>query len=295
MTPRLLRLLKRLLRAGRVHEDAAALRQRRILKATRTDLIAALAVLPVGSYRAAQLGVVLQAVDQTLAPRQAESVRIGGQDAREAFALGRAQADAPLGELPAVPTAATFSAELLQAVVDVTEDQLRDVWGELGSSLKGSIRRVALGAETPDQAIDAVQRLVRSPKTFGTAETRAEMIVRTETNRTYSVAADARYRELNATFDGQLRKAWLASFDRRTRKSHRAAGETYGPSGSTGPIPLAQRFQVGGTSMRYPLDPLAPAREVVGCRCRLIAVPPTINAAEWAAVFEELQRVQEET
>lgn len=292
MPDRPLRLLRRLLRAARVHEDAAALRQRRILKATRLDLLAALAVLPPASYRAAQLGAVMDAVDRALTPRQAESLRVGAQDAREAFALGIAQAEATVTLEPG-PFSVSLTPQLLQAVVDVTEDQLRGVWGELGSSLKGTIRRVALGAETPDAAIDAVQRTLRSAKTFGTAETRAEMIVRTETNRTYNVASDARFREMDALFDGQLRKAWVTTVDHRTRASHRAAGATYGPNGTPGPIPIGKAFIVGGARLRYPLDPLAPAREVVACRCRQIAIPPTMTEAEVSAIIEEMQRVQE--
>lgn len=289
MPSRITRLLRRLLRAGRVHEEAAALRQIRILRATRSDLLAALAVLPVDSYRAAQLGAVLDAVDRVLSPRRAESLRTGAEDARLAWSLGRSQAEATIVTLPQVPSV-SIASELLQAVVDVTTDQLREVWGELGGALKATVRRVALGAQAPDDAIAVVQRQIRDPKTFGSAETRAEMIVRTETNRTFNVAADARFREMNAVFDGQLRKAWLATNDARTRASHREAGRVYSREHA---IPVAQPFIVGGHPMRYPLDPLAPAKLVIACRCRMIAVPPTVDEAEWIGITEEFLHEQE--
>jgi Phage Mu protein F like protein len=289
MPSRLLQVLRRLLRAGREHEDAAADRQRAILLATRNDLLAALAVLPPESYRAAQLTALLLAVDRVLDPRRAEALRYAADDTRTAWTLARGQAEATI-TLPSVPSV-SITADLLQAVIDVTEDQLREVWSELGSGLKVSIRRVALGAQTPEAAMAAVQALIRDPKTFGSAATRAEVIVRTETNRTYNVAADARFRELNATFDGQLRKAWLATNDTRTRPSHRDAGRQYDRAHA---IPVTEPFIVGGHPMRYPLDPLAPAREVVACRCRAIAIPPDIEESEWLDITEESLYVEEE-
>ena len=87
--------------------------------------------------------------------------------------------------------------------------------------------------------------------------------------------------------------AWVTTVDHRTRASHRAAGATYGPNGTPGPIPIGKAFIVGGARLRYPLDPLAPAREVVACRCRQIAIPPTMTEAEVSAIIEEMQRVQE--
>lgn len=284
MPSRLARLLRRLLRSGRVHEDASVARQRRILQATRSDLLAATAVLAPESFRAAQLAAVLDAIDRVLDPRRAESLRVGAADTRTAWSLGRAQADSTV-TVPPVPVV-SIAADLLQAVIDVTEDQLREVWRELGGTLKASVRRVALGAQKPDEAIDLVARHLRTAKTFGTVATRAEVIVRTEVNRTYSIAADARFRELNASvFDGALRKAWLATSDPRTRPSHRAAGATYTRANA---IPIEDPFIVGGATLRYPLDPLAPAQEVVQCRCRMIAIPPSLDEVEWAGMLEEL-------
>lgn len=287
MPSRLLRLIQQLIRRGMRHEERAVADQLRVLKETRKDVLRELAVLPVESYRAAQLGTVLEAIDRAMEPHQAESLRIGAEAARTAYAIGREQAESTMGDLPPM-LGGTLTRDLLQAVVDVTEDQLRDVWGELGSGLKASVRRVALGAADLDTAIGEVLRIVRNPKTFGTAATRAEVIVRTEVNRTYSVAADARFRELNATFDGELRKAWIATGDRRTRASHREAGRRYAPNANDpGPIPIRDVFIVGGDRLRFPLDPLAPARAVVNCRCRMIAIPPSVSASEWAAFTEE--------
>lgn len=288
MPSRLFRLIRQMLRRGRLHEDASVMRQRRVIAQARRDVLTALAVLPPDSFRAGQLAALLDALDRVLTPRATEAVRIGGEDARTAFALGVAQAEATI-TVPAVPTVGLTS-QLIAAIVEVTETQLRAVWAELGEGLRGAVRRVALGAQTPDDAMAAVARLIRTPKTFGTTETRAEVIVRTETNRAYNVAADARFRELDAVFDGQLRKAWIATGDDRTRRTHRAAGEQYDAAGA---IPISETFRVGTARLRYPLDPLGPAREVIACRCRMIAIPPEITEAEWATTIEELRRVEE--
>lgn len=57
-----------------------------------------------------------------------------------------------------------------------------------------------------------------------------------------------------------LKKEWLATLDGRTRHSHR---ELDGVS-----IPIDQAFE---NDCMYPGDPGAPAREVMNCRCTLIA------------------------
>jgi hypothetical protein len=59
----------------------------------------------------------------------------------------------------------------------------------------------------------------------------------------------------------RLNKRWIATPGPRTRDSHRAAnGQKVG---------LQTSFTVGGVLMRYPGDPLAPAREIVACRCAI--------------------------
>ncbi|AXN53280.1 capsid maturation protease and MuF-like fusion protein [Mycobacterium phage Thonko] len=58
-----------------------------------------------------------------------------------------------------------------------------------------------------------------------------------------------------------LDKVWIATIDGKTRHTHFAADGQR--------TPLAGTFTVGGEALRFPGDPLGPAREVRNCRCRV--------------------------
>ncbi|MGY4903307.1 phage portal protein [Streptomyces sp. 900116325] len=83
---------------------------------------------------------------------------------------------------------------------------------------------------------------------------RATMIARTETVGGYSAAS-----HMAALDAGAVRKTWLSTDDKRTRRTHRAA------QGST--VPMNKRFTL--TESRWPADPVAPANQSIQCRCAL--------------------------
>ncbi|MFF4943722.1 phage portal protein [Streptomyces rubiginosohelvolus] len=83
---------------------------------------------------------------------------------------------------------------------------------------------------------------------------RATMIARTETVGGYSQASF-----LAALDQGAVRKTWVSTDDKRTRRTHRAA------QGST--VAMNRRFEL--TQSRWPADPAAPANQSIQCRCCL--------------------------
>lgn len=92
------------------------------------------------------------------------------------------------------------------------------------------------------------------------SEYRADTIARTEANAAYN---GGNYDAADALGEyGPVAKTWSAFIDRRTRPSHAQANETT--------VAFNEPFIVGGTPMDRPHDPLAPAEEVVNCRCRVL-------------------------
>lgn len=83
---------------------------------------------------------------------------------------------------------------------------------------------------------------------------RATMIARTETVGGYSAAS-----HMAALDRGAVRKTWVSTDDKRTRRTHRAA------QGAT--VPMNKRFAL--TESRWPADPAAPANQSIQCRCAL--------------------------
>lgn len=86
---------------------------------------------------------------------------------------------------------------------------------------------------------------------------RADTIARTETHG----AANYGSQEAAKTLGVPMKKEWLASYDDRTRDTHREAnGQTAG---------MDDTFRVGDSDLQYPGDPAGAAEEVINCRCSL--------------------------
>lgn len=265
---------------GLKHERAAARAQRAILLQTRRELLRDIAGRDAGTTRVAFQLQALASIDAAIARGRQQATQAIGQATGVALQIGQDRVTATLGQLgvdAAIGAVHDTSSALLAAVNDVTTDQIRGVWSELGTRLKATVRRAALGTVLPMEAQQAITTAIRDPKVFGTAAHRAEAIVRTELNRTYSLAADRRLQEANARLGGRLRKVWIVSVDARTRESHVEAGRRYAPGGNPGPIPIDEAFEVGDARLMMPQDPSGPASEVIQCRCTMA---PFIDRSE---------------
>jgi len=93
-----------------------------------------------------------------------------------------------------------------------------------------------------------------SPQMAGVAEQRGYQAAAVLNNAT----VEAAHRSEDAD---DLEKVWIATLDSKTRHTHFAADGQR--------VPLGGMFAVGGAELRYPSDPLGPANEVMGCRCRV--------------------------
>ncbi len=87
------------------------------------------------------------------------------------------------------------------------------------------------------------------------------MLDRTEVNRVFSIAAQARMNEMGERLP-RMKKRWVAVIDSRTRASHiEASGQV---------VPFDGFFTVGGEKAQFPRDPVLSAGETVNCRCHSV-------------------------
>ncbi|MFI8865334.1 phage portal protein [Streptomyces sp. NPDC053707] len=141
---------------------------------------------------------------------------------------------------PDVATALTDRIDELAGQVTATTEQV------LRSQLLA--HGVAEGESVPELR-------ARLQKVFANlSDFRATMIARTETVGGYSQASF-----LAALDAGAVRKTWVSTDDKRTRRTHRAA------QGSS--VAMNKRFPL--TESRWPADPAAPANQSIQCRCCL--------------------------
>lgn len=145
-------------------------------------------------------------------------------------------------------------------------------------SIQETSREVAIKAiqEAVEQiqeeglGIDKGARLINkkvSEEWRRTASFRAARIARTEVGTLSNMASDMGARNTGLDY----KKKWLAYIDGRTRESHVVADGQEVEKGQT--------FNVGGSQMKYPSDPSAPADEVINCRCVAQYIVPefTVN------------------
>lgn len=92
---------------------------------------------------------------------------------------------------------------------------------------------------------------------------RAATIARTETHAAATFGSIESVREAEQELGIKMLKRWLPTLDARTRDAHAAM------SGHP-PIPLDEKFSVGGELMDRPGDPSASAENVISCRCALV-------------------------
>lgn len=257
-------------------ENAAVRAQLKLLADMRKTLI--LEMVDASGYRSFHLSQVLSAIDREIARGKMMAQR-GATDATlETYQLGSGLIDVLGG--PGRQSFVGLSPELLQAALDVTTDQTRAVWSELGTKLKGAIRRTTIGITDPNEAVQQVAALIRDKKTFASAQARAEAIVRTEVGRTFSMSAFKRMQQSAQRIGPAMKKAWLNAGDHRVRPAHDQAGRDYD---SANAIPVDEPFIVDGEELMFPKDPRGSAGNTINCRCVLLPVVSEEAAASAAA------------
>lgn len=136
------------------------------------------------------------------------------------------------------------------------------------------VKRVVSGAIDAGTGIDLVAMQLEGA--FAFSRTRAERIARTEVVGTSNAANF--FGALNFVPDLDT-KTWIATRDRRTRRTHREAGRTQID------IPYSEPFSVGGSLLMFPGDPTlgAAAKEIIQCRCGVTFATKPVSVEEMIA------------
>lgn len=127
----------------------------------------------------------------------------------------------------------------------------------IGSDLWRKTRAQLVTGMADGESIPELTKRVRGELASSTV--RARTIARTEVIGASNAGAFMQVTAMGE--DAPETKVWLATGDRRTRLSHRAADGQK--------VPLNDNFQVGSSALMFPGDPRGAADEVVNCRCTL--------------------------
>lgn len=113
----------------------------------------------------------------------------------------------------------------------------------------------------PDKYIPSISRMIAKKIGGNNAKSRAMTIARTETHKAANASQFTRA-EMAATDSGlDVQIEWISTNDGRVRDSHRSTNGQI--------VAIGEKFNVGGTKMKYPSDPSGGAANVINCRCVL--------------------------
>lgn len=139
-----------------------------------------------------------------------------------------------------------------------TPDQVFDLVASQISAGAESGESIPELAARVDEVLDATQTERWSNRATVVARTEALGALNAGRTDAFVAVAD----ELGEEFE----QLWLSTLDGRTRLTHRRADGQR--------VPLGQPFIVGDAALRYPGDPLGPAKEIIQCRCSSLLVEP---------------------
>lgn len=230
--------------AERRMEAAAKAALRAWLRTARTATLPAVtaAVLPPDPSALAGSGQAwLEAMTVHLLPEAART-----------FEAGIVDAGGDLELLRVAQSKDDYLAALPNRLVGVPDDAWRQVTAMI-------VELTQEGASIP-RIRDAIEEILGERTWDG----RAVTIARTETIGAYNAGTLTAWLTAQASFDEALDKVWVATHDARTRDDHRDADGQR--------VPIDGVFTVGGVPVQFPGDPLAPAAQVVNCRCTMIEV-----------------------
>jgi SPP1 gp7 family putative phage head morphogenesis protein len=121
------------------------------------------------------------------------------------------------------------------------------------STTKKTLGRIIDKGLKEGQSIPKIAKNIKEK--FKTSKKRSTTIARTETVGASNMGSF----EGAAQTGLALNKFWIATKDKRTRKTHkRADGQTVG---------MNEKFRVGNSRLEYPGDKAGEAKEIINCRC----------------------------
>ncbi len=258
-------------------ERATVQQSIRLLTDVRNSLAGQLIDTEFSQFRIAEQQ---RALDDIIANYEDKARALSNGAVRQSFAMGEQSVIEPL---QAANVGAAFFRPS-EAQVNVLAQFSADLISGLKDGMRGKINRVinmtALGGGSQLDAMREITQLLFKTSRPPSPRTRqptkgvayeAERILRTETNRAYSLAAFGQQEKLAQDVPG-LEKKWNATGDKRTRDTHlRAHGQI---------VPVGKPFVVGGAKLMYPQDPAGPPQETILCRCRSTTVIPEIGDIE---------------
>lgn len=222
------------------------------------------------------------AIDAMIARFEADANRLLQDSEGVAFEDGGLSVVEPLQAVGIQGALFAPSTAQLNTLLDFTADLITGITGDIRKGVDFQVKQIALGQETPFRAMQNVTKLFGDGSVkqgvfvADGVSAKAEADIRTELQRVFNLSEHSQ-QQVNADLIPGLLKRWIATADKRTRESHlRIHAET-----RVKPIPINEPFVLrdsqGSAELMFPVDPSAPPRFTINCRCRMATIVPEIG------------------
>lgn len=251
---------------------------RRILEEVRKQVVGEIAAMPDGSFSAWRQQQLLREIDRRLYEAEAAMRVETGRGIADAWDMGKGL----LPEMAAAGSGVTIttfgiSPHVVDQIKEFAWGRISGITGDAQAKIRAELSLGLLGQKSPQEVAAAIAgNLEDKPGVFKGIAERAEVIVKTEMGRAFSMAHQSGLESAADTLPG-LKKMWLhAGHPKRPRIYHlNINGEVKD---------IGQPFLVGNIAMMYPRDPKAPASEIINCGCMHVAWMP-----EWGTRAQYLK------
>jgi len=270
-------------------EEASVKRVLQLLADARRRIIDAISEVDESSYLAQFLPRLQRSVEETMAEFSRTYHRYFDEQSRHMWDFGLTSVDQPLVAvgldiMAAIPSIEPRLVSILQGyqaelITNMSADAIRKISTELQLG--------TLGGRTPFQIQREVAEVLRTQADaagrFGSIATRAEVITRTELNRSFSLATQSRQEQLQQRASQVFpeltpRKQWLNAGDARVRPAHRRPALLAQRPVLTGDFTL-QDTDGATYQAKGPHDPRLPAALAISCRCRSVVDVESLRPA----------------
>ncbi|WP_394789103.1 hypothetical protein [Rhodoferax sp.] len=234
----------------------------KLLQDAKTRITEQLAAMP-SDFSQWRLPPLLVQIEATLDGATANAAARVDTGLRAGWQAGEDFVDKPLAAAgnPVEMRLQLLDVTVLGQLRNFTTGRIQDIGAEALRKINSSLGLVTLGAQTPFDAIKAIQG------TLGDESTRrATTIVRTEVGRAFAMASQQRMEQAAELVPG-LQKQWRRSGKIHSRWNHDVI------DGQVVDVdkPFILPSDDGTVRMMCPHDPKAPVSEVINCGC--ISVP----------------------
>ncbi len=229
----------------------------RLLNLAQTDITNTLKLAPT-DWQAYHLPQLKQSIAAALAEMETGVKADVLKRVNTANQLGLALVDEPLkaGGLNITAFLPDQDINQLNAMRAFMTDRIKDITITAANKINTQLGLVAIGAQSPIDAINTVQA------TLKVSRSRALGIVRTELGTVFSSATQQRMDDAKKILPG-LKKKWRRSGKLHSRLHHDAADGQIVDTDK----PFTLYSPSGAVTLMYPRDPAAPVGERVHCGC----------------------------